>query len=66
MMESVPNKIVLTRWLGRFGNRLFTYTFASHLAAKFGLKVFAPSEWKGPDYFGTRRNGISLPTIPCA
>ncbi len=51
MMESVPNKIVLTRWLGRFGNRLFTYAFASHLAARFGLKVFAPSEWEGTRLF---------------
>src|SRR6267143_281771 len=50
-MERVDNKIVLTRWLGRFGNRLFTYAFASHLAAKFGLTIYTPSLWEGTCLF---------------
>lgn len=50
-MENVQNKLVLTRWLGRFGNRLFTYAFANHFASKFGLNIYAPSEWEGTRLF---------------
>lgn len=50
-MENVRNKLVLTRWLGRFGNRLFTYAFANHIACKFGLSIYAPSEWEGTRLF---------------
>jgi hypothetical protein len=51
MMENVSSKLVLTRWLGRFGNRLFTYVFANHLASRFGLTIYAPSEWEGSTLF---------------
>ena len=51
MMENVPNKVVLTRWLGRFGNRLFTYAFANHIASRFGSAIYAPSEWEGTRLF---------------
>lgn len=51
MMETVPNKLVLTRWLGRFGNRVFTYAFAEHIASRFGLSIYAPSEWEGSKLF---------------
>jgi hypothetical protein len=51
MMESVSNKLVLTRWLGRFGNRLFTYVFVNHIASRFRLAIYAPSEWEGSKLF---------------
>jgi hypothetical protein len=50
-MEMEPNKIVLTKWFGRFGIRLFTYVFVSHLADKFGLKIYGPSIWEGTRLF---------------
>lgn len=55
MMENCANKLVLTRWLGRFGNRLFTYVFANHIASRFGLTIYAPSEWEGSLLF---RNAV--------
>jgi hypothetical protein len=51
MMENCPNKLVLTRWIGRFGNRLFTYAFANHIASRFGATIYAPSEWEGTVLF---------------
>jgi hypothetical protein len=56
MMENVRNKLVLMRWLGRFGNRLFTYAFANHIASRFGLEIYAPSEWEGTRLFRNAAN----------
>jgi hypothetical protein len=46
-MESVPRKIVLLHWIGRFGNRMFQYAFGCSYAKKYDCIFYIPSEWEG-------------------
>ena len=48
-MENNKQKIVLLRWIGRFGNRMFQYAFGCAYAKKYDCTFYVPSEWEG-DY----------------
>lgn len=46
-----PDVILQLKWLGRFGNRMFTYAFGCHCARRFGLTYWMPSRWEGSVLF---------------
>jgi hypothetical protein len=48
-MELNTNKIILLRWIGRFGNRMFQYALGCAYAKKYNCTFYVPSEWEG-DY----------------
>jgi hypothetical protein len=50
-MEKVTKKIVLLRWVGRFGNRMFLYAFGCSYAKKYDCIFYIPSEWEGTVIF---------------
>jgi hypothetical protein len=44
-------KIVLLHWTGRFGNRMFLYSFGCQYAKKYNCTFYIPSEWEGTTLF---------------
>ncbi len=50
LQPAVP-KIMMINWIGRFGNRMFSYAFGRQYATKFGHEFLIPSEWEGSVLF---------------
>tara|TARA_B100001094_G_scaffold87743_1_gene83918 strand:+ start:4255 stop:5211 length:957 start_codon:yes stop_codon:yes gene_type:complete len=42
---------MLLHWTGRFGNRMFLYSFGCQYAKKYNCKFYIPSEWEGSTLF---------------
>ena len=49
------NKIILLRWIGRFGNRMFQYAFGCAYAKKYNCTFYVPSVWEGDYIFKPNR-----------
>jgi hypothetical protein len=41
------NKIIMTHWVGRFGNRMFQYLFGCAYAKKYNCIFYLYSKWEG-------------------
>jgi len=50
-MNTEANKIVLLRWIGQIGNRMFQYAFGCSYAKRFNCIFYVPSEWEGTIIF---------------
>ena len=50
-MDKDSNKIVLLHWIGRFGNRMFQYSFGCCYAKLYNCTFYIPSEWEGSIIF---------------
>jgi len=50
-MHRVTDKVVLTRFNGRFGNRLHTYAYARSHADRFDQALYLPGRWEGSALF---------------
>src|SRR6056300_328213 len=46
--------ILLSKWQGRFGNRMHQYAYGATYANKFGIDFVLPSDWEGTKLF----NGV--------
>lgn len=51
MKTSPKDRIVLTAWQGRFGNRMHSYLYGVNYARRHGLEFFMPSQWEGSVLF---------------
>ena len=49
--EAQAPDILISRWWGRFGNKMHQYAFAATYAAKHHSRVIMPEWWEGVDVF---------------
>jgi len=55
------DKIVQVHWIGRFGNRMFEYSYGCCYAKLHGLKYYHPSDWEGSTLFEGYENAEVQP-----
>ena len=53
------SEIILAKWEGRFGNRMYQYAYGASYAKKNNLQLVLPSEWEGSSLFKDQPHIVS-------
>lgn len=53
------SEIILSKWEGRFGNRMHQYAYGASYAKKNNLQLVLPSDWEGSNLFKNQPHIVS-------